>query len=578
MRTLLSAAAGGMARGTSAACHGAIDVSAAGFNHIVRPAGSAVVNALLTVVSNMATVFQESVTGRVFVAGHQVSGPKDSTLKLPKRLIPASVKDLFTHDGRGLSEKGFEFLRNLGTYGGGVLASFIYQMAIVSLSDTAGKNIAQGTADKFEEGAFSVPLAVTGALAILAGSRFYVFRKNMDLSDLSEEQRSTVIAAHYGITPQEFNAKSESEQEMMQANTKRDWLALAGAAALMPPIAFSMNLIGKFFPATVFTNSIFKETAVNLTKEAVRAAFYGGLRESLQEVFTGPKGGVADFTHAEAGWSAVKYAGISGAVNLGQSAAGQAIPSTDIWGGKFSVLTAQAAVNAIGESLNWADLTSDRTKKCVELAKKNLIEQHQAEGLPPPTPDQLRSVAEQVEFAFNVGIKDQSFTEALRNIGRRYGGSLLAREGVYAFSNMISTAMSKSMSALMGNNRSYNVLNSILTGIATTLTYIKFNASSQSMGALRAIRAENARNARGERRAASSFTSATITEIPDILDSQSSIDPGPSSSGENRMTQSFFIDRTDNSDYTPRMVQSLADLESAALTRRSDFRVISDFN
>jgi hypothetical protein len=306
---------------------------------------------------------------------------------------------------------------------------------------------------------------------------------------------------------------------------------MAGGAALMPPAAFSMNLIATLSPAA-FANPLFMTLAENMTKEVVRSALYGGLREIGQEVFTGPKGGSANLTHSEAGWAAIKYVGIETAVDQGQSAAAQAVthnsllapanawvqaePSTSTWGErlsvttaselqatrlvstwkeKVSVLAAYSVVNAIGESFNWTDDTSDRAKKCVELAKKDLVEQHRASGMAPPTPDQLKTVAAQAEFAFDLGIKDQSFAQALRNIGRRAGGAMVTRRGLYAYVNAMATGVAKLENKL--DIDSSGVLNSVLVSAGVSLAYIKFNACAQSLGTLKAVRAENEKRAIG---------------------------------------------------------------------------------
>jgi len=286
----------------------------------------------------------------------------------------------------------------------------------------------------------------------------------------------------------------------------------------MPAAAFSMSLIAAASPTTAFDNPLFEGIAENLIKVAVRSPVYGGLREILQEIFTGPKGGVADLTHAEAGWVAIKYGAISSGVNIGQNAAQQfvhnlfnsshsdfahesaltlASPSTSNWWETAAKLTAASVVNAIGDSINWADSTSDRTKKRAEIAKQNLIDEHEASEMPPPTPTELKEAAEQAEFAFSLGVKKQTFNQALLNIGRRGGGSLYARGGTYAMSNAISNGVSKLESGIegsIGGNGSYEVLNNLILGYTTIFSSVKFNSCSQSMGELRAIRAKNERD------------------------------------------------------------------------------------
>ncbi len=577
---LLNAAMGGITRGTSSAYHGALDLSLAGYNHIVKPAGSAVMNTSFAALKNLAAFAQESVTGVVFVEGHAVSGRADSLLKLPQRLIPASVKDLFTPDERSLSEKGVEFLKNVGTYSGGVAASFIYQMAIVAISDTAGRVCAQKVVDDLEEGNFALPLAATGVLTLFAvAQQKHLLNSMKHFNELEADQKSAVVASHHGITPEAFDAKPDTEKEKLEAKLKRDWLMLGGASALMPAGAFAMNLIAATVsPTTAFANPLFMAIAENLTKVAVRSPVYGGLRETLQEVFTGPTGGVADLTHAEAGWSGIKFAGISAAVNMGQAAAEQAIVKNNL-GGTVSILAAYSVVNAMGESLNWADSTSDRTKKCAEVAKKDLIEQHQAYGMSAPTPDELKTVAEQAEFAFNLGIKDQSFAEALRNIGRRYGGSAYAREGVYALSSAISNLVSKLESEAegsIGDKGSYDVLNNLILGIATTFTYIKFNACAQSMGALRAIRMHN------EKEAELLSDSDSDFDLINAMDTQE----GTSRGNNWGKSGSIHIDNP-LTRHAPGIIglgrrsysENLHELESArrGLTTRADSRVMTDF-
>jgi hypothetical protein len=123
MRRRLHAAAGGVARTASAAYHGSFDIGLAAYNNIVKSAGSAVINTSVAAVKQLATFAQESMTGVAFVGGRAVSGRADSVLKLPQWLIPSSVKDLFTSDGRELSEKGLKFIKNVVTYGGGAAAS-----------------------------------------------------------------------------------------------------------------------------------------------------------------------------------------------------------------------------------------------------------------------------------------------------------------------------------------------------------------------------------------------------------------------------------------------------------------------
>jgi hypothetical protein len=571
---LLNAAMGGI-RATSSAYHGTLGFSLAGYNNLVKPVGSAVINTSFAALKNLAAFAQESVTGVEFVEGHAVSGRADSLLKLPQRLIPASVKDLFTPDERSLSDKGMEFLQNVGTYSGGVAASFIYQMAIVAISDTAGRVCAQKVVDDMEEGHFALPLMATGVLTLFAvAQQKHLLNSMKHFNELDAGQKSEVVAAHHGITPEAFNARPDTEKEKLEAKLKRDWLMLGGASALMPAGAFTMNLIAATVsPTTAFANPLFMAIAQNVTKVAVRSPVYGGLRETLQEVFAGPKSGVADLTHAEAGWSGIKFAGISAAVNMGQAAAEQAIVKNNL-GGATSILAAYSVVNALGESLNWADSSSDRTKKCAEHAKKELIEQYQALKLTPPTPDELRAVAEQAEFAFNLGIKDQSFAEALRNIGRRYGGSAYAREGVYALSNAISSLVSKLESEAegsIGDKGSYDVLNNLILGLATTFTYIKFNACAQSMGTLRAIRMHN------EKEVAPSPAFALIG------DSESSDSDSGIGRSMGRRHASIHIDerptiQTDEfGEFTQRRYGSLADIEAGSRIKRADSRVPSDF-
>ena len=281
---------------------------------------------------------------------------------------------------------------------------------------------------------------------------------------------------------------------------------------------------------------------------------------------------------------------------MGQAAAEQAIVKNNL-GGATSILAAYSVVNALGESLNWADSSSDRTKKCAEHAKKELIEQYQALKWTPPTPDELKAVAEQAEFAFNLGIKDQSFAEALRNIGRRYGGSAYAREGVYALSNAISSLVSKLESEAegsIGDKGSYDVLNNLILGLATTFTYIKFNACAQSMGTLRAIRMHNEKEV-------APFTS--FASIDDSKLDDPELDDADSSSGRNverhasihsdnsapiqtdmgRRHVSIHIDerptiQTDEfGEFTQRRYGSLADIEAGSRIKRADSRVPSDF-
>lgn len=498
---LLNAAGGavrGMARGASAAYHGTIDVSLGGYNHIVKPTGSAAMNTLsasFAAVRNLAAFVQESVTGVEFVEGHPVSGRADSLLTLPQQLLSAPLEPFFTRDGRELSEKGLEFVKKARTYAGGVTATLIYQTSIVLLADTVGRVGAQAVSDELEEGNFTVPLMATGALALFAVGQGAHLLYSMKLGGLSEAQRSAVIATHHGITPEEFDAKTDTEKAELEARTKRDWLIMGGAAALMPIGAFGMSLFAKLSPAKAFANPLFMTMATNIVKVAVRSPLYGGLRETLQEIFSGPKGGVADMTHTEAGRSALKYGGISATVNMAQSAAPGVIlnkPQATNWGEKFRLLMTYSLINGIGESLNWVDLTTDRTKKCAELAKKDLIKQHKAAGMPPPTQEELKEVAEQAEFAFNLGVKEQGVGDAIRNLYRRYGGSLFAREGVYAFSNAISTLISELQSQIEGADKgSYGVLKNLIAGFCTTFAYIKFNACSQSLGALRAQLAQN---------------------------------------------------------------------------------------
>ena len=350
-------------------------------------------------------------------------------------------------------------MKKAGTYTGGVAASFIHQMAIVTVSDTAGRICAQAIVNEFSKGNFAVPLAATGVLTLLsAAQQISLLQSIKYFNALKAEQKSAVIAAHHGITPEAFDAKPESEREKLGDTLKRDWLVMGGASGLMPAAAFGMSLIAAASsttaasPTPAFDNPLFEGIAENLIKVAVRSPVYGGLREILQEIFTGPKGGVADLTHAEAGWVAIKYGAISAGVNIGQNAAQQfvhnllnsshsdfahesalplASPSTSNWWETVAKLTASSAVNAIGESINWADSTSDRTKKRAEIAKQNLIDEHEAAERLPPTPTELKEAAEQAEFAYSLGVKKQTFNQALLNIGRRGGGSLYAREGVY---------------------------------------------------------------------------------------------------------------------------------------------------
>ncbi|HEV2611339.1 MAG TPA: hypothetical protein VGU61_13810 [Noviherbaspirillum sp.] len=376
----------------------------------------------------------------------------------------------------------------------------LYQLPIVGISDSLGRCSAQATSDKLEEGNYTMPLVLTGLLAGTAIYRIRTLINSMDLRDLDAKQKSSVIAAHFGISPEKFDAMPDAERKKLEEKATRDWLMLAGGAALMPVGAFSMCLIGKLSAATALSNPLFMAIATNMVKEVVRGSIYGGLRETAQEILTGPKAGDATLTHSESWGSAVKYGVISGAVNLGQNAAQQAILNgssltrENTWGQKISVLTAFAFINAIGESLNWTDLGSDRTRKCAELAKEKLTEYHQGHGMPEPTPAQLDEVAKQAEFAFELGVKDQSYAEALRNIYRRYVGSMLAREGVYACSNAISNTMSsllKLMEGASGGKGSFNILNNILIGFGTTFTYAKFAACAQSLGVRRGIRAES---------------------------------------------------------------------------------------
>jgi hypothetical protein len=585
MRRLIYAAAGGAAKGASAAYHGSIDISLAGYNSIVKSAGSAVMNTSVAAVRQLATFIQESMGGVAFVDGRAVSGTADSVLKLPQWLIPTSVKDLFTPDGRELSEKGLEFMKNVVTYGGGAAASFLYQLPIVGISDSLGRWSAQGTSDKLEEGNYTLPLVLTGLLAGTAIYRIRTLVNSTDLRDLSTEQKSSVIAAHFGIPSEKFDAMPDAERKKLEEKTTRDWLMMAGGAVLMPVGAFSMCLIGKLSAATALSNPLFMAIATNMVKEVVRGSMYGGLREAAQEIFTGPKSGDATLTHSEVQGSAVKYGVISAAVNLGQTAAQQAILNgsslthENTWGQKISVLTASAFMNAIGESLNWIDLGTDRTKKSAELDKKKLIEFHQGHGLPPPTPAQLKEAAEQVEFGYELGRKDQSFAEALRNIHRRYVGSMLAREGVYAYSNAISNSMSNlltKMEVSIGGKGSYSILNNILVGFGTTLTYVKFAACAQSLGVLRGIRAE-----RGREIASSSESSSAFPIDWNFLDS---VDEEESHSGAIRRSESSYSEERTGTDYealrkAPIKAHSIADINiERGAPKRLRHRHMSDIN
>ncbi|WP_334186553.1 hypothetical protein [Noviherbaspirillum sp.] len=249
------------------------------------------------------------------------------------------------------------------------------------------------------------------------------------------------------------------------------------------------------------------------------------------------------------------------------------------WGQKISVLTAFAFINAIGESLNWADLGTDRTKKSAELDKKKRIEYHQGHGLPPPTPAQLKEVAEQVEFGYELGRKDQSFAESLRNIHRRYVGSMLAREGVYACSNAISNTMSNlltKMEVSSGGKGSNNILNNILIGFGTTLTYVKFAACAQSLGVLRGIRAES----KGEITSSSESSSA----FPIDWSFLNSINEEESHSGAIRRSESSYSEEQTGTDYAalrkvPIKAHSIADINiERGAPKRLRHRHMSDIN
>lgn len=328
MRRLIYAAAGGAARGASAAYHGSIDISLAAYNNIVKSAGSAVMNTSVAAVRQLATFIQESMGGVAFVEGRAVSGRADSVLKLPQWLIPTSVKDLFTPDGRELSEKGLEFMKNFVTYGGGVAASFLYQLPIVGGSDSLGRWSAQATSDNLEEGNYTMPLVLTGLLAGTAIYRIRTLINSTDLRDLSTEQKSSVIAAHFGIPSEKFDAMPDAERKKLEEKTTRDWLMMAGGAAVMPVGAFSVCLIGKLSATASLSNPLFMAIATNMVKEVVRGSIYGGLREAAQEIFTGPKSGDATLTHSEAQGSAVKY---GGGISRSQSGANCSATSHSQW-------------------------------------------------------------------------------------------------------------------------------------------------------------------------------------------------------------------------------------------------------
>lgn len=533
MRRLLHTATNGLTAGASAVSN----VSAAGYNNIVKPAGSAVLHASLTTVKGLAEFLQETSLSGVKTPHGEVSGLKDSVLKFPQAMIPRSIKDLFTPDERGLSEKGLEFLKHAGTYAGGMTASLIHQMTIVIVADTIGRISAQATSDELEEANFMVPLAVTGALTLLATGQATLFRKNMDLSDLSPEQKSTVIASHFGLTQENFDARPEDEKAVLESKTKRDWLIMAGAGALMPAAGFGMNLIASL-SSTAFTNSVFMDIAKTITKDVIRIAAYGGLREALQESSAGPNGGSADLTHSEAHWAALKYLGIEIAVDRGQNAALQALsthpaaaradaliqatPLASTWGETASILMAYSVVNSIGEALNLADDSLDRARKDVkigELAQQDLIKSHKEAGMEPPTPEQLKSVEKQAEFSFNLIVKNPMNRETLANFQRRAGGSLLAREGLFAYITAVSYGVSQFVSGVkdkIGDSNA-DMLSTVLSSASVALFYTKFTACAQSLGTLKAIRAKN------EREALPTTSSVVIEELDPASESASAM-------------------------------------------------------